>query len=64
MYFQSLLPIFVLLIYGGIIAGIIYFVRSIIRYFNNTRQLKIEQNQLLSQIHQELEKLNNRQKST
>ena len=53
------LPIIVLLIYGGIIAGIIYFFISIIRYLNDSRRLKIEQNQLLSQIHQELEKGNN-----
>lgn len=54
------LPIIVLLIYGGIIAGIIYFFISIIRYLNDSRRLKIEQNQLLSQIHQELEKANNK----
>lgn len=41
------------------ISGGIYLIVSIFRYFNDIRELKFEQNQLLSQIHQELEKGNN-----
>lgn len=58
MYINTILPIFVLLLYGGIIAGVIYLFVSIIRYFSDSKQLRSEQNRLLSQITQELEKLN------
>lgn len=58
MYINTILPIFVLLLSGGIIAGVIYLFVSIIRCFSDSKQLKSEQNRLLSQITQELEKLN------
>lgn len=59
MHIEILLSLIPLIIFIGMISGGIYLIVSIFRYFNDIRELKFEQNQLLSQIHQELEKGNN-----
>ena len=53
--FYNFAAVINILIVIGVWAGIIYLIISIFRYFRDYKQLKIEQNELLEKIHQELE---------
>ena len=54
-YFVSFFNIFLILAFWGVIIFSIIF---IFRYFRDTKQLKIEQNELLAKIHEELKQKN------